>query len=72
MARWLFKQEPTCYAFADLERDGTTSWDGVKNALAREIPAAGQARRSHLVLPYRQMKKRLSVKCEQLPPPMAW
>lgn len=34
MARWLFKQEPDCYSFADLERDGTTLWDGVTNALA--------------------------------------
>jgi predicted RNA-binding protein with PUA-like domain len=36
MARWLFKVEPTCYNFADLERDGTTLWDGVTNALARK------------------------------------
>jgi predicted RNA-binding protein with PUA-like domain len=34
MALWLFKQEPDCYAYADLERDGTTTWDGVKNPLA--------------------------------------
>ncbi len=33
---WLFKQEPSCYSYADLERDGTTWWDGVKNALARQ------------------------------------
>ena len=36
MARWLFKSEPDCYAYADLERDGTTLWDGVSNALARK------------------------------------
>ena len=36
MARWLFKVEPSCYSFADLERDGTTLWDGVTNALARK------------------------------------
>jgi predicted RNA-binding protein with PUA-like domain len=36
MALWLFKQEPSCYSFADLERDGTTVWDGVSNALARQ------------------------------------
>ena len=36
MALWLFKQEPTCYSFSDLERDGTTIWDGVANALARK------------------------------------
>jgi predicted RNA-binding protein with PUA-like domain len=34
MALWLFKQEPSCYGLADLERDGTTVWDGVSNALA--------------------------------------
>lgn len=31
---WLFKQEPTCYSYADLERDGQTAWDGVTNSLA--------------------------------------
>jgi predicted RNA-binding protein with PUA-like domain len=31
---WLFKQEPGCYSYADLERDGSTLWDGVANALA--------------------------------------
>jgi len=35
MAFWLFKQEPTCYGLADLERDGRTTWDGVTNATAR-------------------------------------
>lgn len=34
MAFWLFKQEPSCYSYADLERDGTTLWDGVANPLA--------------------------------------
>ncbi|HVS37355.1 MAG TPA: EVE domain-containing protein [Gemmataceae bacterium] len=36
MALWLFKQEPTCYSFADLQRDGRTVWDGVGNDLARK------------------------------------
>jgi predicted RNA-binding protein with PUA-like domain len=36
MALWLFKQEPSCYSLADLERDGSTMWDGVVNALARK------------------------------------
>jgi len=35
MAYWLFKQEPSCYSYADLERDQTTVWDGVTNNLAR-------------------------------------
>ena len=40
---WLFKEEPTHYSYADLERDGTTVWNGIKNALAlknlREVRA---------------------------------
>ncbi len=35
MALWLFKEEPTHYSFDDLERDGSTTWDGVANHLAR-------------------------------------
>jgi len=35
MTRWLFKEEPDHYNFADLEREGTTLWDGVTNAQAR-------------------------------------
>jgi predicted RNA-binding protein with PUA-like domain len=31
---WLFKSEPGNYCYADLERDGTTVWDGVGNNLA--------------------------------------
>jgi predicted RNA-binding protein with PUA-like domain len=34
MGHWLFKQEPRCYSFSDLERDQTTLWDGVSNSLA--------------------------------------
>ena len=36
MALWLFKQEPECYSFADLQRDKATTWDGVTNALAQK------------------------------------
>jgi predicted RNA-binding protein with PUA-like domain len=36
MADWLFKQEPECYSFGDLEKDGSTLWDGVSNNLARK------------------------------------
>jgi predicted RNA-binding protein with PUA-like domain len=35
MARWLFKEEPEHYSFADLERDKETLWEGVTNNLAR-------------------------------------
>lgn len=31
MAHWLIKSEPTVYSFADLQRDGSTVWDGVRN-----------------------------------------
>jgi predicted RNA-binding protein with PUA-like domain len=36
MAYWLFKEEPDCYSFAELERDGSTIWSGVTNNLARK------------------------------------
>ena len=35
MALWLFKEEPEHYSYSDLEREGSTTWDGVKNNLAR-------------------------------------
>jgi predicted RNA-binding protein with PUA-like domain len=36
MALWLCKQEPGCYSYDDLVRDGSTIWDGVSNPLARK------------------------------------
>jgi predicted RNA-binding protein with PUA-like domain len=36
MARWLFKEEPDHYSYADLDRDGSAVWEGVTNALARK------------------------------------
>ncbi len=35
MAFWLVKSDPDDYSAADLERDGRTVWDGVRNALAQ-------------------------------------
>jgi predicted RNA-binding protein with PUA-like domain len=32
--RWLFKTEPSAYSFEQLQKDGRTVWDGVKNNLA--------------------------------------
>lgn len=32
---WLMKSEPGDYSIDDLERDGTTMWDGVRNYKAR-------------------------------------
>lgn len=38
MARyWLMKSEPGSYSIGDLERDGTTSWEGVRNYQARNF-----------------------------------
>ena len=39
MARqyWLMKSEPYVYSIDDLERDGTTFWDGVRNYSARNL-----------------------------------
>ena len=34
MAYWLLKTEPDCYAWDDLVRDQSATWDGVSNALA--------------------------------------
>lgn len=34
MAHWLVKSEPNKYAFEDLQRDGKTVWDGVRNNTA--------------------------------------
>jgi len=33
-SHWLVKSEPNTYSFADLERDGRTVWDGVRNHAA--------------------------------------
>jgi len=34
---WLMKVEPTAYTIADLERDGRTGWEGVRNYKARNL-----------------------------------
>jgi len=36
VALWLFKEEPSHYSFADLQRDRKALWTGVSNALARK------------------------------------
>jgi len=35
MRYWLIKSEPGTYSWQDLERDGKTRWDGVRNFQAR-------------------------------------
>ncbi|HZX00193.1 MAG TPA: EVE domain-containing protein [Trueperaceae bacterium] len=34
---WLIKNEPDCYSFDDLTRDGRAPWDGVRNYQARNF-----------------------------------
>jgi predicted RNA-binding protein with PUA-like domain len=34
---WLMKCEPSAYTIDDLERDGRTSWEGVRNYMARNF-----------------------------------
>jgi predicted RNA-binding protein with PUA-like domain len=44
---WLLKTEPGDYSYDDLERDASTAWDGVRNALAlkhmREVRKGDEA-----------------------------
>ena len=43
MAFWLFKSEPDEYGYADLERDGSTVWEGVSNPVALKNLRAAKA-----------------------------
>jgi predicted RNA-binding protein with PUA-like domain len=38
---WLMKCEPAAYTIADLERDGRTGWEGVRNFQARNFMRDG-------------------------------
>ncbi|MBI4432801.1 MAG: EVE domain-containing protein [Candidatus Omnitrophica bacterium] len=51
MKYWLMKSEPATYSIDDLERDGVTSWEGVRNYQARNF-MRDQMRKSDLVLFY--------------------
>src|ERR1044072_5846715 len=35
MAHWLVKVEPSVYSWEQFKKDGTTTWDGVRNYAAR-------------------------------------
>lgn len=37
MRYWLVKSDPDTYSFFDLVKDGSTSWDGVRNYAARNF-----------------------------------
>jgi predicted RNA-binding protein with PUA-like domain len=56
---WLFKEEPDHYNYADLERDGTTVWDGVSNNLA--LKHLRQVRNGDRVLYYHTGKEKAVV-----------
>jgi len=59
MRRWLFKEEPDHYSFGDLEREGSTLWDGVSNNLA--LQHLRQVRRGDRVLFYHTGKEKAVV-----------
>jgi predicted RNA-binding protein with PUA-like domain len=59
MPDWLFKEEPDHYCYDDLERDGTTLWDGVTNNLARQN--LRQVRRGDRILYYHTGKEKAIV-----------
>ena len=37
MKHWLMKSEPSAYSIDDLQRDGSTHWNGVRNYQARNF-----------------------------------
>lgn len=53
---WLFKTEPTEYAYDQLERDGSATWDGVANAVA--LRNLAQVREGDEVLVYHTGKEK--------------
>lgn len=59
MAYWLLKTEPSDYAYADLEADRRTLWDGVGNNLA--LKHLRQIRRGDQALIYHTGKERMAV-----------
>jgi len=57
---WLAKTEPGDYSIDDLERDGETQWDGVRNYQARNFMRDGM-RPGDRVLIYHSMTKPIGV-----------
>ena len=54
MSRWLIKSEPHVYSFLQLQNDGRTSWDGVRNFEARNNLRA--MKKGDLALYYHSVK----------------
>ncbi|MDB5263326.1 MAG: ubiquinol-cytochrome reductase [Adhaeribacter sp.] len=56
MQYWLVKSEPEAYSWADLVKDGKTSWTGVRNFQARNNLA--QMKKDDLVLFYHSVSEK--------------
>lgn len=56
MQYWLVKTEPETYSFDDLQRDGHTLWDGVRNYQARNNLKAMQE--GDLVFVYHSVREK--------------
>jgi len=59
MSYWLLKTEPSDYTYSDLERDGSTVWDGVGNNLA--LIHMRKVKTGDLALIYHTGKERAAV-----------
>jgi predicted RNA-binding protein with PUA-like domain len=59
MQHWLVKSEPEKYAWADLVKDGRTTWDGVRNYQARNN--LQQMQPGELVLYYHSVSEKAVV-----------
>jgi predicted RNA-binding protein with PUA-like domain len=57
---WLMKTEPGTYSIDDLERDGRTCWEGVRNYQARNL-LRDEIRTGDLVLFYHSVAKEKGV-----------
>lgn len=57
---WLVKSEPDVYSIDDLERDGSTYWEGVRNYQARNL-MRDDMKKNDLVLYYHSRIKPMGV-----------
>jgi len=58
-AHWILKTEPGSYSFGDLQREGRTRWDGVRNHQARNY--IGAMRKGDWALIYHSHKEKCVV-----------
>ena len=59
MQYWLVKTEPEAYSFEMLQKDGKTTWDGVRNYTARNNLRS--MKKGDFVLIYHSVKERAAV-----------